>query len=173
MVPGYPQGVRKQDIPYEAQIVRVADEFDAIVSRRQYKTHIGISDTIKILIENSIPAKNEKYGKNNKKIVKCLIKVILDDTSLEIYAKHNYLKDLNSDLKRLKEILGYKRKYNQAKTDKNKAYYLSGMEMLMRQGETVDNIDSVYSDYINTTEKLLAEIKTLNEECKIIKKLKV
>ena len=47
---GYPQGLVKKDIPYEAQIIRVADEYDAITSKRQYKSHIGISDTLKILI---------------------------------------------------------------------------------------------------------------------------
>ena len=50
---GYPQGLVAKDIPYEAQIIRVADEFDAISSKRQYKTHIGIIDTLNILIENS------------------------------------------------------------------------------------------------------------------------
>ena len=44
---GYPQGLLKKDIPYEAQIIRVADEFDAIVSKRQYKSHINISDALK------------------------------------------------------------------------------------------------------------------------------
>ena len=48
---GYPQGLLKKDIPYEAQIIRVADEFDAIVSKRQYKSHINISDALKIIIE--------------------------------------------------------------------------------------------------------------------------
>ena len=47
---GYPQGLLKKDIPYEAQIIRVADEFDAIVSKRQYKSHIDISDALKIII---------------------------------------------------------------------------------------------------------------------------
>ena len=36
----------ERDIPYIAQIVRVADEYDAIVSKRQYKTHIGIVETL-------------------------------------------------------------------------------------------------------------------------------
>ena len=43
---GYPRGLTKKDIPYEGQIIRVADEYDAIVSKRQYKSHIGISDTL-------------------------------------------------------------------------------------------------------------------------------
>ena len=52
---GYPQGLTKKDIPYEGQIIRIADEYDAIVSKRQYKSHIGISDTLKIIIENTKP----------------------------------------------------------------------------------------------------------------------
>ena len=63
---GYPQGLTKKDIPYEGQIIRVADEYDAIVSKRQYKSHIGISDTLKILIENA------NNGKNNPLIVRKL-----------------------------------------------------------------------------------------------------
>ena len=55
---GYPNGLHAKDIPLEGQKIRVADEFDAITSKRQYKTHIGITDTLKILIENSKP--NEK-----------------------------------------------------------------------------------------------------------------
>ena len=52
---GYPQGLTKKDIPYVGQIIRVCDEYDAIVSKRQYKTHISISETLKILIKNSKP----------------------------------------------------------------------------------------------------------------------
>ena len=43
---GYPNALTKKDIPLEGQIIRVADEYDAIVSKRQYKTHISISETI-------------------------------------------------------------------------------------------------------------------------------
>jgi len=52
---GYPKGLTKKNIPIEGQIIRVADEFDAIVSKRQYKTHIGITDTLKLLIEETKP----------------------------------------------------------------------------------------------------------------------
>ena len=74
---GYPNGITKKDIPYIAQIVRVADEYDALVSKRQYKTHIDISETLKILIKESQPEehtkavaldqlkKSEKLGKIN------------------------------------------------------------------------------------------------------------
>ena len=39
---GYPRGLRKNDIPYSAQIIRVADEYDALVTKRHYTTHINI-----------------------------------------------------------------------------------------------------------------------------------
>ena len=38
---GYPSGLTRKDIPIEGQIIRVADEFDAIVSKRQYKSRQG------------------------------------------------------------------------------------------------------------------------------------
>ena len=98
---GYPQGLLKKDIPYEAQIIRVADEFDAIVSKRQYKSHINISDALKIIIENTQPSPNAHQGtgftnagKNNKLVVKKLISVVLDDTEYEIACTMNYIKYL-------------------------------------------------------------------------------
>lgn len=69
MALGYPQGLAGDDIPYEAQIIRVADEFDAIVSKRQYKSHIDISDTLKILIENSNPS-NDKTSRFTHKVLR-------------------------------------------------------------------------------------------------------
>ena len=50
---GYPNGITK--IPMEAQIIRVADEYDAIVTKRQYTTHVNISETLKELIADTKP----------------------------------------------------------------------------------------------------------------------
>ena len=171
---GYPQGLKKEDIPYEGQIIRVADEFDAISSRRQYKSHVGICDTIKILIQNSNPTiKGEKYGKNNKKVLKCLIKVILDDTSIEIYAYQLHLENIQSNLKRLKQILAYKNEYLKAKNEKSKSYYLNGVTMLLKENENIDNIEIVNQDYLNASTKTQDKLNLLNAEYKNIKKLKV
>ena len=76
---GYPNGLTKKQIPYEAQIISVADEFDSIVSKRQYKSHINISDTLKILIENA------HAGKINPLIVRKLFKVVIEDIEYEIF----------------------------------------------------------------------------------------
>ena len=34
------------------------DEFDALVSKRQYKSHIGIRDALKIIIDHTNPSPN-------------------------------------------------------------------------------------------------------------------
>lgn len=150
---GYPQGLVKKDIPYEAQIIRVADEYDAITSKRQYKSHIGISDTLKILIENTKPtpdnpkSKDPKVGKNNPLIVKQLIKLVIEDTEYEIYLTQSYLKNLQAELKRLKQVEKYEIAMNKAKNDKNKNYYLEGMKMLLVNNETPENYKSRYEEY--------------------------
>ena len=108
---GYPRGLTKKDIPYEGQIIRVADEYDAIVSKRQYKTHIGITDTLKILIEEAHPVnesdnsrfshnspKDPKVGKNNPLVVRTLLKAVIDDISYEIFCTQNYVDTLQNEI---------------------------------------------------------------------------
>ena len=183
---GYPQGLTKENIPYEAQIIRVADEYDAIVSKRQYKSHIGISDTLKILIENAHPRKpinasdalqkvahNAKVGKNNAKIVKCLIKVVIDDIEYEISGKQEYLDYIKADFERFKQMQIYKTKMESAKKDKDRNYYLEGIKILLQQGETVENIEQVYEELKEAYDLRKKEIDHLWDEIKIIKKLKV
>ena len=61
---GYPNGVTSKDIPYEAQIIRVADEFEAITAKRQYKTHVGIVDALKLIINNAQPTPLKSIHQN-------------------------------------------------------------------------------------------------------------
>jgi len=183
---GYPQGLSKKDIPYEAQIIRVADEYDAIVSKRQYKSHIGISDTLKIIIENTKPrenvkssdalneiALNTKLGKNNPKIVKCLFKVVIDDIEYEISCRQSYLDYLQDNLKRFDEIMQYHIAMENAKKDKDRNYYLEGIKLLLQPGETLENYLQVHEELKTSYEIRKAEIDNLYKEVKIIKKLKV
>lgn len=171
---GYPQGLTKKDIPYEGQIIRVADEYDAIVSKRQYKSHIGISDTLKILIENAQPKDDtSKLGKNNPLIVRKLFKVVIEDIEYEIYATGKYVDELQSELKRFEQIEKYKEKMENAKKEKDKNYYLEGMKMLLKKNETLENYQSFYEEYKTAYAHRKAIIDNLYKEIKIIKKLKV
>ena len=183
---GYPQGLTKKEIPYEGQIIRVADEYDAIVSKRQYKSHIGISDTIKILIENTQPnqqtqtssvlkavAENAKLGKNNPTIVKALIKVVLDDVYYEIACSQDYVDYLAENLKRFEKIEKLYNKYVKSKTKDKKNYYLEYMKIFFIENENVDNFHKIWDDFKSAYELRKSKIDSLYNETKIIKKLKV
>ena len=164
---GYPNGLSKKDIPYEGQIIRVADEYDAIVSKRQYKSHIGISDTLKILIENA------KNGKNNPLIVRKLFKVVIEDIEYEIYLTQSYVDELKDELKRFEQIKKYQNAMEKAKKEKDKNYYLEGIKLLLKNNETLENFITIYNEYKTAYETRKAIIDNLYNEIKIIKKLKV
>ena len=183
---GYPQGLTKKEIPYEGQIIRVADEYDAIVSKRQYKTHIGISDTLKIIIDNSKPnthikssdalaqiTQNAKLGKNNPAIVRVLIKVVLDDIKYEIYCTQTYVDYLQENINRFKKIDNFYNKMLKAKNEKRKNYYKEYMKLYFQENETFGNFQKVKEDYKIAFDVRKAKIENLYNELKIIKKLKV
>ena len=180
---GYPNALVKKDIPYEGQIIRVADEFDAIVSKRQYKSHVGIIDTLNILIGECkpiedpehyrVPVKDTRYGKLNPNIVKVLIKVVIDDTEYEISCIMDYLKTLKQEIKRLEIVEKYDKKRALAKTKDKQDYYLSGMKYLLTGRETLDNYAEILDSYRNTIVSETEHINKLFDEIKTMKKLKV
>ena len=180
---GYPNGITRKDIPFEAQIIRVADEYDAIVSKRQYKTHISISETLKLLIQDANPdpklvaldhlSESKKLGKINKKVLNVLFKVVIDDILYEISCVTGYIDYLKENIKRIDEIRKYHEKYKKADKEKTKEYYMEGMKMLFQDGENIDNYESVLAEYQNALIVRNERIDALYNEIKIIKKLKV
>lgn len=184
---GYPNGVTIEKIPLEGQIIRVADEYDAIVNKRQYKSHIGISDTLKILIENAtpVPAKPEenldrkmvkirkKYGKINKKILAQLFKIVISDIEYEISCIKEYVTYLGEQIKRLENVKNFYDKYKMSMTDNDKRYYAENIKALLSTGETVENFNNILEDYKNAYNIRNDKINNLYNEINIIKHLKI
>lgn len=164
---GYPAGLKGTAIPIEGQIIKVADEFDAIVSKRQYKSHVGITDTLKILIENA------HNGRNNIQATKALKKVVIEDTMLEISSTIDYLDFLRDNIKRLKQIDKYAQKRDSSKTKKTQNYYAEGMKLLFKDGEDFDNYQTILQEYHEALSSRSGIIDKLNAELKEIKKLKI
>ena len=46
---GYPQGLKEEEIPLSARIVAIADVFDALVSKRQYKAGMSMEQAMMIM----------------------------------------------------------------------------------------------------------------------------
>lgn len=183
---GYPNGVTASKIPYEAQIIRVADEFEAISARRQYKTHVGIVETLNFLIEDSKPSpiknlpqgmsiltEEARYGKIDKKILKALFKVVIDDTECEIYARSKYVKHLKEEIKRLEQAFKYYEKMNNAKTPNNKEYFGEYVKMYLRNNETIELVPQLLKELNETLKAKQLHIEKLYQEIKEIKKLSV
>lgn len=170
---GYPNGLTKKDIPIEGQIIRVADEYDAIVSKRQYKSHIDISETISMLIDDATPESGKKYGKISPKILKALIKVVIDDIEYEKYCVKEYIEYLEENIKRLREIDKYATKMEEAKKEKDKIYYENGVNILLEKGETISNYHDVLEEYEHAHSVRCDILNKLDAEIKKIKKMKV
>ena len=178
---GYPNGIT--DVPMVAQIIRVADEYDAIVTKRQYTTHVNISETLKELIKDTKPdpkfvaldflSQNLKVGKINKHILKTLFKVVIDDILYEISSLYDYLDYLKENIKRFELIMKYSNKMAESKNEKKQNYYKEGMKMLFQAGEDFDNYKQVYEEYKNALQLRKERIGKLYAEIKIIKKLEV
>ena len=179
---GYPAGLTKKDIPYYAQIIHIADIFDAIVGKRQYKTHINISETLKLLLKDVEPSRKSialdalstqsKYGKINGKILKVLFKVVIDDTNYEISCTMEYVKYLKEQLKRLKKIEKLDEKANKSKKEKDKEYNREYMRILFEPGESYENYKQVMSEYEEALANRQKVVDRLYQEIDIIKKLK-
>lgn len=181
---GYPNGVTARKIPYEAQIIRVADEFEAITAKRQYKTHIGIIETLNILINNTKPSVSKhngfkifsdeaRLGKIDKKIVKALFKVVIDDTEYEISSRAYYLDYLKDEIKRFEEAYRYYEKMQSTTALSKKEYYRQGAAACLRKNENVDSIPDTLKELKEAYKVRKAHIDRLYLEVKQIKKLVV
>lgn len=182
---GYPSGLTKDKIPFVARIIRVADEYDALVTKRHYTTHVNISETLKDMIRDAHPenyekvvalgqlSENSKVGKISAKLLKTLFKVVIDDTRYEISCVVDYLNYLKSNIKRLELIDSYNFKMQKTSNQSKRDYYKEGMQMLFQAGENFQNYHQVLQEYRDALLVRETRINDLYNEIKIIKKLKV
>ena len=50
---GYPEGLRGEDIPYLARIMRITDSYDALTTDRPYHKGVSSKDAVTILLKDS------------------------------------------------------------------------------------------------------------------------
>lgn len=171
-------------IPYVAQIIRVADEYDAIVAKRQYTTHVNISETLNELIKDAKTedikktiaidqiSLNYQNGKINIKVLKALFKVVIDDIYYEIDGLQEYIKYLKGEVKRLKQIDEYNKKMNSVSSEKKKNYYLECINLLFEESENLKNYNLILNDYKNAVLIREQRENTLFQEIELINKLR-
>ena len=182
---GYPNKLQEKDIPYEAQIIRVADEFEAITAKRQYKSHVGVVDALNIIIDHARPSVppdlktglkrmlTHNVGKVDKQIVKALFKVIIDDTEYEIVARSNYVDYVRDEIKRITEAQRYYFKMQAALTQYKREYYKEEIKCYLKPHEEPEKIPEMLKEFENTYKARQDHIMKLHLEVKQIKKLTI
>lgn len=182
---GYPNGVPGNKIPYEAQIIRVADEFEAITAKRQYKSHVGVIDALNILIEHAHPTPPKdlkdgisrmKYagvGKIDKKILKALFKVVIDDTEYEIAARSDYLKFLKGEIKRIGDAQKYYDRMMTALTQEKREYYKLEVKCYLKTQEDPEKIPQMHAEFIEAYKVRKEHLDKLYDELRQLKRLRI
>lgn len=114
-----------------------------------------------------------KLGKNNKKIVKKLLKVVIDDIEYEISCTIDYVKDLQKEINRYKEVEKYINKKNASTKKKHIVYYEQYIDLLLRPGESIEDFNDLYQEAKDAYQLRKIILNDLHKEIKNVKKLHV
>lgn len=182
---GYPNGIAGNKIPYEAQIIRVADEFEAITAKRQYKSHVGVIDALNIMIEHAHPSPPKDFkdgvsrmkygstGKIDKKILKALFKVVIDDTEYEIAARTDYLKFLKDEIKRISDAEKYFDRMKAAINEERREYYKWEIKCYLKPQEDPEKIPEMHSEFVEAYKMRKEHLDKLYDELRQLKRLHI
>lgn len=95
---GYPDKLEGNQIPFEASLVKVADVYDALTRKRQYKDGFKQSEAIRIMLEDV------KKNKMSSKILVHLIEHIITELYEKIYTCKKNIQQFNENIQTLHDI---------------------------------------------------------------------
>jgi len=110
---GYPDGLMESLIPEEAKLIKIADVYDALTQKRQYKDGFKASVAIKIMIEDV------QKGKTGAKYLYYLTSYLTDEISKKIEEVEQGILLVKDNLETLKDLeVIYKQIYDQGYSNK-------------------------------------------------------
>ena len=110
---GYPDGLVESLIPEEAKLIKIADVYDALTQKRQYKDGFKPSKAIQIMIEDV------QKGKTGAKYLYFLAAYLTDEYSKKIEEVENSIFTVKDNLETLKDLENiYKQIYDQGYSSK-------------------------------------------------------
>lgn len=111
---GYPDRLVGNQIPFEASIIKVADVYDALTQRRQYKEGYKQTKALDIMIGDA------KKGKMSAKIMVYLMRTLLKEVEERINTHENNIAELKENLEILHELEKiYKSIYDRGYSDRS------------------------------------------------------
>lgn len=110
---GYPDKLVGDQIPYFASLIKVADVYDALTRKRQYKDGYKQSDTFRIMIEDA------EKNKMSAKFLFYLLESVFEELEKEINKQGELLKEYKDEIKTLNDLNEiFKQIYDQGYTPK-------------------------------------------------------
>ncbi len=111
---GYPDGLVGNQIPFEASIIKVADVYDALTQRRQYKEGYKQSQAIGIMLDDA------RKNRMSARIMSYLINYLLREVAARIEEHENNIEQFKEQLSVLHELETiYKSIYDRGYTKKS------------------------------------------------------
>ncbi|MBQ9280034.1 MAG: HD domain-containing protein [Clostridia bacterium] len=161
---GYPDGLKEDEIPEMAKLLKVADVYDALVQKRQYKDVTKSSEALRMM------SNDVKNGKMSRYYFEVLVLVILDELYEKNTAYELTILKYQNELAVLRELEKiYKEIYDKGLNSK--------LEKKLKKFELAPGYDmSTNASMILNKQKLLdrdkAMYESIQEEIKEIKGLK-
>jgi hypothetical protein len=110
---GYPDKLVGNQIPFVASIIKVADVYDALTRKRQYKEGFRQSDAVRIMLEDV------KKNKMSAKILKYLVKHIIGELYEKVDIVGNNIEGFENNIEILHDIEKiYKEIYDRGFSDR-------------------------------------------------------
>lgn len=164
---GYPDGLKGDQIPEEAKLIKVADVYDALTKRRQYKEGFKKSKAIDILLEDV------EKGKTSAKYLYYLVINVIEELENIVDEYKEDIQKIKNELEVLKELENiYKQIYDQGFTPKlakklSKYELESGYDMstnaniLVIKQQRLERMQNELNDFDDEKSKLKQQMKKL------------
>ena len=110
---GYPDGLKGDEIPKEASLIKVADVYDALTQRRQYKDGYKQSEALKLMLNDV------KAGKMSDDMYEILLFTVIEQLENSLATHVNNVQKYHNNLEILHELERiYKEIYDRGLTKK-------------------------------------------------------
>lgn len=166
---GYPDGLKGNEIPEEAKLIKVADVYDALTKRRQYKEGFKKSKAIDIMLEDV------EKGKTSGKYLYYLLLVVIEELENTVKEYEIDVVKLKNELEILKDLESiYKQIYDKgftpklakklAKYDLEKGYDMStNANILVIKQQRLERMQNELKEFAEEREKLKVQLKKLEK----------
>lgn len=166
---GYPDGLKGNEIPEEAKLIKVADVYDALTKRRQYKEGFKKSKAIDIMLEDV------EKGKTSGKYLYYLLLVVIEELENTVKEYEIDVVKLKNELEILKDLESiYKQIYDKgftpklakklSKYDLEKGYDMStNANILVIKQQRLERMQNELKEFAEEREKLKIQLKKLEK----------